>query len=867
MVVDRMARDFPDHDALITANRSFTYAQLREEVRRTAASMLGLGVSRGDRVAIWAPNTWHWIIACLATHYAGGVLVPLNTRYTAAEASGILARTAAPLLIAMSDIPGADRLAELDRAALPALRHIVRIPADGDADRDDSWKEFLSGPHAPFSDVDARAAAVRPDDVADILFTSGTTGRSKGVLCSHRQSLSASAAAAACRGITRSDRFLCIPPFFHTFGYRSAFLACLQAGATLVPQQTFNPEQAMAIIAEQRITVLLGPPTIYQVLLDHPARRDYDLGSLRVALISTTTVPVSLIERISVDLGIDSVLTCYGLTESTGYATTCRPGDDAVTIATTCGRPIAGVELRIDNADHTGVGEVLVRGPYVMLGYLDDPAATASAIDSDGWLHTGDVGRLDAGGNLRITDRLKDMYVCGGFNVYPAEVEQVVAHLPAVAEVAIVGVPHPVLGEVGRAFIVVRPGAELDRQDVISCIRDRLADFKVPRSVVFVGELPRNAGGKVIKSVLRGNDYAAAVQIAAQADEVATPGLGGPPTGLVEGWVANTWQVLLNIDRPGRLDRFTDLGGDSLSAIEFSEMMHTQFGMSMSVDWLAARPTIAAIVADLEAGGGEQRQPVVRLRTDGEGPVCLMVPGVGGHAWVFYGLAEALTGPCDVLALSLMDLRSGPADQIRDRIRSAALTALRPEVASGRPIVVAGYSFGGLIAADLVPWLTGHGVPVARLYLLDPVPLDSSKPGWVDETRRRWRRRWRRWSAHPWTFIDDVKERWRAATVRDSPVGRSSAARQLELDMDEGFRILKATYLDGSVRMPTSPVSWVRTREMATRYHSASTVFGTPITQIESAVLETDHFGLHRVSGSRQLADWWDQQPVGNDAC
>ncbi|HEY9303541.1 MAG TPA: AMP-binding protein, partial [Mycobacterium sp.] len=240
-VLDRIARELPDHNALVTPDRTLTFAQLRDEVRQAAAAMIALGVSRGQRVAIWSPNTWHWMVACLATHYAGATVVPLNTRYTAAEATDILVRTGAPLLVAMGEFLGTDKTADLDRGALPDLRHIVRVPIDTD---DGTWDEFVAT-GTDLGAADARAAAVGPDDVSDVLFTSGTTGRSKGVLCAHRQSLSGSAAWAACGKITRDDRYLCINPFFHNFGYKAGILACLQTGATLIPQLTFDAEQAM----------------------------------------------------------------------------------------------------------------------------------------------------------------------------------------------------------------------------------------------------------------------------------------------------------------------------------------------------------------------------------------------------------------------------------------------------------------------------------------------------------------------------------------------------------------------------------------------------------------------------------------------
>jgi HIP---CoA ligase len=494
-VLDRISVEFADHEALVTEHRTLTYSELKSEVTRAAAAIIDLGVKAGDRVAIWSPNTWHWVVACLATHYAGAVVVPLNTRYTAGEATDILGRTAAPLLFVMGSFLGADKAAELDRGALPALRDVVRIPIEQD---DGTWDEFMArGRDA--TTVASRAAAVTPDDVSDILFTSGTTGRSKGVLCAHRQSLDAPAAWAACGQLTSADRYLCINPFFHNFGYKAGILACLQKGATLIPQLTFDPERAMRAVQDQRITVLPGPPTIYQTLLDHPKRAEFDLSSLRFAVTGAATIPVVLIERMQTELDIDIVLTAYGLTEASGFGTMCRADDDAVTVATTSGRPIADFELQI--ADDTG--EVLLRGPNVMLGYLDDPEATAATIDDDGWLHTGDIGTLDERGNLRLTDRLKDMYICGGFNVYPAEIEQVLARLDGVADSAVIGVPDERLGEVGKAFIVLRPGAELDVETVIAYTREHLANFKTPRSVAFLDALPRNPGGKVVKPQLR----------------------------------------------------------------------------------------------------------------------------------------------------------------------------------------------------------------------------------------------------------------------------------------------------------------------------------------------------------------------------
>lgn len=820
-VLDRTARALPDHLALITEDRGLSFAALRTAARRAAAAMMARGVQPGDRVAIWSANSWHWLVSCLGVHYAGAVLVPVNTHLTGAEAVDILFRSRVRLLVA-----GVDQVARIDGSALPELVDIVRVPPGGE---DPEWTELLDGPGVPLCDVDERAAAVSPDDVADILFTSGTTGRPKGVVCAHRQSLSASASAAECRGLLPADRYLCLSPFFHAFGYKGGILNCLLSGSTLLAQRAFDPERILRVIADQRVTVLPGAPALFQILLDHPNRSAYDLSSLRLTSIGGAPVPPPLIERILTELGVESARSGYGLTEASGYGTASWPESDPATVATTCGRPIAGFELRIDGGGGGDApGEILLRGPNVMLGYLDDPAATAQVIDADGWLHTGDVGTVDALGNLRITDRLTDMYISGGVNVYPAEVEQAIAGHDAVTQCAVIGVPDPGLGEVGRAFVVVRPDKRLDEQTVIAYARTLLAGYKVPRSVVLLEELPRNASGKVLKTALRQIAYAPPPPVVPQ-------GLGGAPVGYVESWVADAWQQLLHIERPGRRDNFTDLGGDSLAAMEFSRMLSTQFGVSMSVDSLAERPTIAAVVAGLESGGGHQRQPVVRLRADDAGPVCLLIPGIGGHAWRFTALARALSVPCDVRALSLMDVREGPADELRARIRMAALGELRPEATSGRAVVVAGYSFGCLIAADLTCWLVEQGVAVEKLVLLDPDPVESRAGSWDPST-----------SGNKPDFLTFAPG--------------SPAARQLENEIAEVSGLLQATYLDGSVRLPDAPVSWLQGEKMEIKHRSAPTLFGTPASSVPKTVLGLGHLGMLQVPQVYELARWLDGQ-------
>jgi acyl-CoA synthetase (AMP-forming)/AMP-acid ligase II len=319
--------------------------------------------------------------------------------------------------------------------------------------------------------------------------------------------------------LRRGDRYLIVSPFFHISGHKTGVLACITAGATIYPQAVFDPVAVMQRVQDERITVLPGPPTIYQALLEHPRRREFDLSSLQLAVTGAASIPAVLIGRMFDELGFDRVISAYGITETTGVVTMCRPGDDRATIAATSGRVVSGVEIKIaplpqedersdkshgpreGAAGETETGEILIRGYNVMLGYLDDPAATSEAIDRDGWFHSGDVGWLDDDGNLRITDRIKDLFIVGGFNVYPAEIEATLLTHPAIAAAAVVGIPDERMGEVGAAFVVARH--PIDGDELIDWCREHLANFKVPRRVLFVDSLPVNASGKVTKFELR----------------------------------------------------------------------------------------------------------------------------------------------------------------------------------------------------------------------------------------------------------------------------------------------------------------------------------------------------------------------------
>jgi acyl-CoA synthetase (AMP-forming)/AMP-acid ligase II len=464
---------FGDAEAVVDGPARLSFAELAGRVEAAAGAFAGAGIGPGDRVAIWAPNSAEWIIAAFGLLTAGGVLVPVSTRLKAAEAADILRRSGARAVLVQPGFLG------LDQAVEDGARAAGGVPVI------DLKSGFLAS-GAPLR------RQVSGDDVCDIVFTSGTTGRPKGVMMTHAQNLGWTATWCDTVGLRAGDRYLIVNPFFHMFGYKAGAITSLLRGATIIPVPVFDADRVLDLVERERVTVLPGPPALYHALLAAPARRD--ISTLRVAVTGAADIPVELIRRIRRELPFQSIFTGYGLTEA-GTVTLSRPGDSLEDIATTVGAPCPGYEVRIA-AD----GEVLVRGPGVMTGYLDDPAATAEAIDAGGWLHTGDLGSLDGGGRLRILGRKKDMFIVGGFNAYPAEIESFLLEHPAVAQAAVIGVPDERLGQVGKAFVVRR--GPVAAADLIAWSRQRMAGFKVPRSVRFLDALPLNAAGKVMKDRL-----------------------------------------------------------------------------------------------------------------------------------------------------------------------------------------------------------------------------------------------------------------------------------------------------------------------------------------------------------------------------
>jgi len=517
------AEQFDGKSALVDGRVSYTFAELDAASLEAARAFIAAGLQHGDRVAVWAPNIHEWVVAALGLQAAGGVLVPLNTRLKGGEAGYILEKSGARILCVIEEFLGTRYVDLLDDALgrgedrpfarLPKLERVVsfRSPAAAAGRRTGivSWPEFLAAGEAVSADVArARADAVGSEDLSDILFTSGTTGKPKGVMTAHGQNLRAFATWSEVVGLREGDRYLVVNPFFHSFGYKAGWLASIMCGATVYPQLVFDVPQVLERVKRDRITVLPGPPTLYQTILAHPDRHSYNLSSLRLAVTGAAVIPVELVRRMRDELSFETVITGYGLTETCGIVSMCRFDDDPETIATTSGRAIPGVDVRC--ADERGhevprgtPGEVLVRGYNVMRGYFDDPAATAETIDADGWLHTGDIAVMDSRGYLRITDRIKDMFINGGFNCYPAEIETILREHPEVAQVAVIGVPDERLGEVGMAFVVPAPGTDPKPDAIIAWCKSNMANYKVPRYIELLDALPMNAMGKVTKFVLR----------------------------------------------------------------------------------------------------------------------------------------------------------------------------------------------------------------------------------------------------------------------------------------------------------------------------------------------------------------------------
>ncbi|MBB4614299.1 AMP-binding protein [Novosphingobium taihuense] len=499
--------------AITEQGRTLTYAELEQASRDVAGALIALGIERGDRIAIWAVNSANWVIAALGIQAAGGVLIPVGTRLKGREVAGILNDAKARLIFCDPGFGEYNYLGALQEQELETLEKIVVFGASDQVIGENAmtFDHLVSGaPRSTDQMLDVRISEGSGDDLSDIIFTSGTTGRPKGVLMTHRKSLAAcDVQAQDVDQFTPDDVFAVTFPFAHNAGYRAGWQVSVLYGVRIVPVSTFEAAKLLALVEEEGVTVLPVAPPVGQGLLDHPDRPRTDLSSLRIISTGGTVIPVKLVEDMRAYLGANTIVrTGYGLTEAAGSLTATRDDDPPEVIARTVGRPLGNIDLKILGPDHKEmprgqVGEVAAKGPQITPGYLDDPEASAAAFTADGFLLTGDAGWLDEAGNLHLTDRIKDMYLVGGFNCYPAEIEHVMRTMPGIAAVAVIGTDDERLGQVGRAFVVRQEGSNLTEEEVIAWCREEMANYKVPRSVRFLDSLPLNATGKVQKTELR----------------------------------------------------------------------------------------------------------------------------------------------------------------------------------------------------------------------------------------------------------------------------------------------------------------------------------------------------------------------------
>jgi len=503
----RTAERVPDADALVVRSQNFraTYRELWELSGQAARGLMARGVAAGDRVGIWAPNRAEWVIAQFAAARAGAILVNLNPAYRAAELEFALNRAGVSVLLLARGFRGIDYVETLAavRSRCPDLREALVL--------DDDWPALLAAADGvSAADLAAREAAVRFDDAVNIQYTSGTTGLPKAATLTHHNVLNNGYFTGERMGLTAADR-VCVPvPFYHCFGMVLGTLACVAHGAcVVVPGEGFAAAAALEAVAAERCTALYGVPTMFIAVLEHPALAATDVSSLRTGIMAGATCPVAVMRQVRERLHMPGVTICYGMTETSPVSTQTHPDDPVEKRVGTVGRVHPHVEVKVIDAATGRVvprgesGELCTRGYGVMSGYWGDPDATRAAVDAAGWMHTGDLGVMDADGYVSVVGRLKDVIIRGGENISPREVEEYLQGHPAVGEAQVVGVPSERYGEEVMAWVRLAPGAAATAAELEAHCRAGLAGFKVPRHWEFVTAFPLTATGKVQKHKLR----------------------------------------------------------------------------------------------------------------------------------------------------------------------------------------------------------------------------------------------------------------------------------------------------------------------------------------------------------------------------
>ncbi len=525
-ILDRVVAQFPEREAIVSGQQRVNYATLIDKVNSLASALLQMGVKKGDKVAIWMSNIPEWVYVHFACMKIGAPVIPINTRYKVHELEYILRKSDSTTLFMMDHFLKIDympmiyevcpelnecRPGALEAGKVPLLRNVIVI---GDRSYPGmlAYESVLQSgkDNSSASALESAQKAVQPEDTYLIPFTSGTTGFPKGVVTTHYQYVKIIEGFSQRFQMTEEDRILVVSPFFHNMGNMTGMTLGACHGACILPMESFDPGEALRLIDEEKASNFSGSPTMYIMMLDHPDFPQRDTTSIRGCIIGGADVSPDLVRTIQDKMGIKDVISAYGMTENTGISTCSRPGDPIDVIANTAGRLMFGdCELMMADPE-TGQevprgtqGEIRTRGWYVMKEYYKQPEETAAAFDSNGWFCTGDLGTMDENGYVRITGRLKDMFITGGVNAYPAEIESFLMTNPKIGMVAVAGVPDRRMGEVAMAFVKLKEGETATDEEIIAFAREKMANYKAPKYVKFVDDFPMTATGKIQKFILK----------------------------------------------------------------------------------------------------------------------------------------------------------------------------------------------------------------------------------------------------------------------------------------------------------------------------------------------------------------------------
>jgi fatty-acyl-CoA synthase len=512
---DEVVARYPEGEALVVCHQDvrWTWTEFQQQVDRLATGLFSLGIEPGDRVGIWGPNSYEWVLVQFATAKIGAIMVCINPAYRLYELEYALNKVECKAIVSAESFKTSmylQMLQELQQAKkLPHLQTVIRMgdaTTPGMLNFDDVCD---AGGDAEYARLEQLKGILKPDDPINIQFTSGTTGTPKGATLTHCNILNNGYLTGEGMGFTDQDR-LCIPvPLYHCFGMVLAVLACMTHGSTMVfPGEAFDPQDTLQAVQQEKCTALHGVPTMFITELDHPHFSEFDLSTLRTGVMAGAPCPVEVMKRVIGEMHMEDILIGYGQTEVSPINNMTLPGDSLQKRTETVGRAVPWVEIRLIDEQGRVVpigekGEICTRGYSVMRGYWNDPERTAETIDAAGWLHSGDLGIMDSEGYVQVVGRIKDMIIRGGENIYPREVEEFLYSHPKISEVQVFGIPDEKLGEQVCAWIQVVEGEVLSKEEVAAFCQDQIAHFKIPRHIRFVDEFPMTVTGKIQKFVMR----------------------------------------------------------------------------------------------------------------------------------------------------------------------------------------------------------------------------------------------------------------------------------------------------------------------------------------------------------------------------